>query len=83
MIYKIYKCRNHGYEEAIFYPQNEMIEYLDEEILHKETKSKILVIEHDKTNDSDFPIFLHLGVKKDYLDFREKFIENKQKILKK
>lgn len=71
MNYRMYLNGTKGYEILGTYDLKETMCTLDRLILEKKIKRKILVIEHNVKEDSDYPVFLFWGEKEEYLDFKE------------
>lgn len=80
--YKIYIETKFGYEVKGIFTLEKMHEFLDEEIIEKEKKNKILVVEND--GKSEFPYYIFTGDMVEYLTYRSDFIfEDKPKKRKK
>lgn len=70
MKYRIYVDGTNGYYNLGTYDVDETIFCLDWLILKQKTKEKILAIECNLENNSEFPVFLYLGKMADYDDFK-------------
>ena len=69
--YRIYVSSRRVYHCFGTYNPEETIVFLDYMILEKQTNNKILAIECDTVNNSEFPIFLYLGKQEEYDEFKE------------
>lgn len=69
--YRVYVSSRREYHYFGTYNPEETIVFLDYMILEKQTKNKILAIECDTVNNSEFPIFLYLGKQEEYDEFKE------------
>lgn len=81
MKYRIYMHERRGYECLGTHSPKDTMKILDCEIVEKQTKNKILVIECDKNDNSEFPVFLYLGKQEEYDEFRE-YLNCKEEIVK-
>lgn len=71
MNYRTYLDGLKGYETLGTYNEEETVFILDHLILEKEINRKVLVIEENTKENWDNPVFLYLGNKQEYLEFRE------------
>lgn len=79
MKYRVYIDGTAGYYqiENEHTPEN-TTKILDSLIFKEKTKEKILVIECNKEDRIEFPVFLYLGREEDYTEFREYLLSDKQ-----
>ncbi len=71
MKYRIYVFGTGGYTDLGTYEPDETIFCLDWLLLEQKTKEKVMAIECDTVNNSEFPIFLYLGKQEEYDEFKE------------
>lgn len=82
MLYRTYLETNKGYKALGTYNIKDTLEILDNLIIEEQTNRKILVIEENKKLNQDTLVFLHLGNKEEYQEFKDRhkqLIKNKKR----